>query len=59
MIIYVVSKIELDKFNGKNCNACWKVVKAFASKDNAERYVKAQKFPDDFDIMDIEFVEVF
>ena len=59
MKIYVVSEIELNECNQENCTACWKTVRAFARKDDAEKYVKAQKYPADFDIMDIEFVEGF
>lgn len=59
MKIYVVSKIDLAEFDEENCTACWKMVRAFARKDDAEKYIKAQKFPDDFDIEDLEFVEGF
>ena len=57
MKIYVV--VELAKFNENCTKGCWKVVRAFARKDDAEKYIKAQKFPDDFDIEDLEFVEGF
>ena len=59
MKIYVVSEIDANDYDDYDCNSCWKVVRAFARKDDAEKYVKAQKFPNDFDIEEIEFVEGF
>ena len=47
------------EFDEEDCTVCWKMVRAFARKDDAEKYIKAQKFPDDFDIEDLEFVEGF
>jgi hypothetical protein len=57
MKIYVVFELGVGVCDDGNCQAYWKVIKGFVRQEDAERYVKSQKYPADYDIEEIEFVE--
>ena len=59
MKIYVVSVLDEDVYDFDSCPVCWKMVRAFVREDDAKEYVKAQQYPNDYDIEDIELTGGF
>ena len=54
MKAYVVFELGVDVYDDGNYQAHWKVIKGFMRQEDAERYVKSQKYPADYDIEEIE-----
>ncbi len=57
MKIYVVFEIDADFIENDECDACWKVVKAFTRQEDAKKYIQEQKYLDDYHIEEIELME--